>query len=316
MEIKKEIIVEQSGSRLDVYLTEQDFGDIDFAPSRSYLQKLIADQCIILNGKAAKAGTKLKKGDHITVSLPEPKLPAIEAEDIALSVVYEDSDMLVINKPQGMVVHPAEGNYSGTLVNALLAYCHDLSGINGCLRPGIVHRLDKMTSGLIMVAKNDLAHSVLADQIKDRKVVKKYLALVQGLVREKEGVIIAPIARSSQDRKKMTVAANGREAITEYRLLEHLAGQYSLLSVNLKTGRTHQIRVHLRYLGFPVVDDPVYGPSKNRFGLPGQFLHAAHLEFDQPRTGEHIVLDAPLPENMQQVLRQLGSKYLIEEESK
>lgn len=287
--------------RLDVYLTGQE----ELALTRSRIQKLIEDNLVLVNDSSTKSNYKLRRGDKITLFLPPPQELKVEAEDIPVEIIYEDQDLIVINKPQGMVVHPAHGNYSGTVVNALLAHCQDLSGIGGIMRPGIVHRLDKDTSGLLMIAKNDLAHTSLAAQIKERTVRKKYLALVYGNIKEEKGTIEAPIGRHATDRKKMAVVPRtGKPATTHYQVL-HRYGNYTYLDIDLETGRTHQIRVHLSYIGHPVVGDPVYS-SKNKFNLPGQFLHAYKLAFRHPRTGQEMEFTAPLPESMEKVLRSLG----------
>lgn len=291
---------EEQNMRLDIYLSNR--GEVSL--SRSRVQKLIEEGLVQINDSSAKANYKLRKGDKVTLFLLPPKELKVEAEEIPLNIIYEDKDIIVINKSQGMVVHPANGNYSGTLVNALLWHCKDLSGIGGVTRPGIVHRLDKDTSGLLVVAKNDFAHTNLAEQIKERKVKKQYLTLVHGNVREEKGTIDAPIGRHPIDRKKMAVVAKaGKAAITHYEVLRRY-GNYTYLLIDLETGRTHQIRVHLSYIGYPVVADPVYS-SSNRFKLPGQFLHSHKLIFKHPRTGEKLNFTAPLPENLEKVLRTL-----------
>jgi len=291
---------EEENIRLDVYLSSQE----ELSLTRSRIQKLIDEGLVQVNDVPGKANYKLRKGDKITLILPPPKELKVEPENIPLDIIYEDEDIIVINKPQGMVVHPAHGNYSGTVVNALLAHCQDLSGIGGVMRPGIVHRLDKDTSGLLMIAKNDLAHLGLTEQIKNRAVQKKYLALVYGNLKEEKGTIDAPIGRHPIDRKKMAVVPRtGKPAVTHYQVLRRY-GNHTYLEIDLETGRTHQIRVHLAYIGHPVVGDPVYS-SKKRFNLPGQFLHAHQLIFKHPRTGRTLEFTAPLPEVMQKVLRSL-----------
>jgi 23S rRNA pseudouridine1911/1915/1917 synthase len=287
----------EAGKRLDVFLAgeAEDY-------TRSYIQKLIEDGLALVNGVAARASYKVKQGDLIRLEVPEPEGMESKAEKIPLDIYYEDRDVIVINKPRGMVVHPASGNYSGTVVNALLYHCGDLSGIGGVLRPGIVHRLDKDTSGLIMVAKNDAAHVELARQLKDRLVTRIYLALVHGRVKEQSGVIDAPIGRDPKNRQKMAVVhKNARNAITNYRVLKHFDG-YTYLELKLDTGRTHQIRVHLSFIGHPVAGDPKYGPSRPHFGLKGQFLHAAVLGFKHPRTGVYLEFEAPLPGELEAIL--------------
>lgn len=291
---------EQRGKRLDVFLAAE-LPEL----TRSYIQKLVEDGLITVNNRPVKASYKVQPGDDITVEVPEPEGLDVAAESIPLEILYEDRDVIVVNKPQGMVVHPAAGNYTGTLVNALLGHCTDLSGINGVMRPGIVHRLDKDTSGVIMAAKNDDAHLSLARQIKDRTVVRKYIALVHGIITEPAGVIDAPIGRDPRERKRMAVVtANSKPAVTRYRVLERFAG-YTLVECRLETGRTHQIRVHMAYIGHPVVGDPVYGPRKPAFDLAGQALHAALLGFNHPRTGEYMEFVASRPEYMEQLIKNL-----------
>ncbi|MFZ5639634.1 MAG: RluA family pseudouridine synthase [Bacillota bacterium] len=290
----------QRGMRLDVFLAAE-LPEL----TRSYIQKLVDDGHITVNGRGGKASYKVQPGDEIVVEVPEPEGLELTPENIPLEIIYEDSDVIVVNKPQGMVVHPAAGNYTGTLVNALLAHCNDLSGINGVMRPGIVHRLDKDTSGVIMAAKNDEAHLSLAGQIKDRTVVRKYMALVHGNITEPAGVVDAPIGRDPRERKRMAVVtANSKPAVTRYRVLERFNG-YTLVECRLETGRTHQIRVHMAYIGHPVVGDPVYGPRKSPFALQGQALHAAVLGFHHPRTGEYLEFSAPLPEYMNELIKEL-----------
>lgn len=277
--------------RLDHFLNEE-IEDL----TRSHLQKLILEGHVLVNDQISKANYKLKIGDEIRIVIPAAEELKVEAEDIPLDILYEDSDLIVINKVQGMVVHPAPGNTSGTLVNALLYHCKDLSGINGVMRPGIVHRLDKDTSGAILVAKNDLAHLSLARQLKDRTVSRTYWALVHNRMQEPGGIIDAPIGRDPSDRKKMAVTnKNSKRAVTHYKLLESFR-EYSLVECKLETGRTHQIRVHMAYLNHPVVGDPKYGPRKQHLGMKGQALHAVSLSFVHPRSNQEMKLDAPLPE--------------------
>lgn len=292
-----------AGKRLDVFLT----GEVP-EMTRSHIQKLIDEGRVTVNGMAAKANAKLKPGDEVVFVIPEPEELKVEGEEIPLDILYEDSDLIVINKPRGMVVHPAPGNTSGTLVNALLFHCKDLSGINGVMRPGIVHRLDKDTSGVMMAAKNDLAHLSLAGQIKDREVTRRYTALVHGNIQEPGGVVEAPIGRDPQDRKKMAVVLkNSKPALTRYTVLERF-GDYTLVECKLETGRTHQIRVHLAYLGHPVVGDPKYGTRKAHFGLQGQALHAGVLGFRHPRTGDYLEFSAPVPEPMAGIIKKLQNQ--------
>ena len=290
----------QGKQRVDAYLAE-----VYPQFSRSFLKKLIEQESILLNGRAVKAGNKVKAGDTIELDVPEAEEISVVPQDLPLDIVYQDHDIAVINKPQGMVTHPAPGNYKGTLVNALLYHIGDLSGINGQLRPGIVHRLDKDTSGLLIIAKNDGAHKALAEQIAQKTAQRIYLALVYGNIKDEEGTISTLLGRDVRDRKKMAVVrAGGREAVTNYRVLERY-GNYTLVECRLKTGRTHQIRVHMKYIGHPVVGDPVYCRQKDPFGLSGQLLHAKRLEIIHPRTGEEMVFEAPLPAYFTEVLTQL-----------
>ena len=254
-----------------------------------------------MNGKPAKAAQKLAPGDSVELDVPEPREPEAKPEDIPLNVVYEDASLLVINKPRGLVVHPAAGNERGTLVNALLSHCDDLSGIAGELKPGIVHRLDKDTTGLLVVAKNDEAHLSLSKQIGEKSARRIYLALVEGNVPEDSGRVDAPLGRSRADRKKIAVVEDGRAAATQYRVLERF-GDTTLVECSLETGRTHQIRVHMKHIGHPVAGDPVYGIRKQRFNVEGQLLHAARLSFTHPATGERMEFSAPLPEDFQRIL--------------
>ncbi len=291
---------DQAGTRLDVLV-----GSLHPELSRSRGQKLIAEQTVTVNGEPAKANYKVRAGDLIVVKVPEPAAMTVTAEKIPLDILFEDNDLLVVNKPPGMVVHPGAGNYSGTLVNALLDHCHDLSGIGGVVRPGIVHRLDKDTSGLLVVAKNDRAHLSLAIQLKEHTMSRKYMTLVHGEIREPKGMVDAPIGRDPRDRKKKAVITrNARPAVTRYRVLERF-GDYTLVECSLETGRTHQIRVHLAYLGHPVAGDPVYGPRKNPLKLAGQALHAFALSFKHPSDGRQLEFTADLPPYFQQLLTDL-----------
>lgn len=295
------VVPEDSDLRLDRFVAQR-IPEL----TRSHAQKLAESGEILLQGAALKASYKVKTGDEILVRIPELKEPDILPEAIPLSIVYEDADMLVVDKPQGMVVHPAAGNYTGTLVNALLAYCGDsLSGINGEKRPGILHRIDKDTSGLLLVAKNDMAHRHLAEQIKEHSLTRAYQALVHGTWKTDAGEICLPIGRHPQDRKKMAVTyRNSREAITKFRVLEDL-GRYSLVECVLKTGRTHQIRVHMSHLGHPVIGDPVYGVKKEHFPTNGQLLHAYKVGFIHPRSGEYLEFESPLPEHYKKILEKI-----------
>lgn len=292
-----EVREDDAGKRLDVFLTGEAEGY-----TRSHIQRLVGEGRATVNGVIVRASYKVKQGDLVRLEIPEPEGMETKAEKIPLDIYYEDNDVIVLNKPRGMVVHPAAGNYSGTVVNALLYHCRDLSGINGVLRPGIVHRLDKDTSGLIMVAKNDAAHVSLARQLKDRRITRIYLALVHGKVKDASGVIDAPIGRDPKNRQKMAVVhKNSKHAVTNYLVLSHYAG-YTYLRLKLETGRTHQIRVHLSYIGHPVVGDLKYGPSRPHFNLAGQFLHAAVIGFIHPRTGAYLEFEAPLPDELEAIL--------------
>lgn len=287
-----------AGERLDKYVTES---IEEGAVSRTQVQDWIKNGAVLVNGRGVKANYKLAVADQVTVIIPEPEAAVIEAQDIPLDVVYEDSDVIVINKPRGMVVHPAVGHYSGTVVNALMFHCKDLSGINGVMRPGIVHRIDKDTSGLLMAAKNDLAHASLAAQLKEHSVTRKYIALVHGNMPHEHGTVDAPIGRDPRDRKLFTVIDRGsKEAVTHFQVVERF-GDYTLLELKLETGRTHQIRVHMKYIGHPLAGDPVYGRNKT-IGLKGQALHAAVLGFVHPRSGEYLEFEAPIPPDMEHEL--------------
>lgn len=297
-----EIDQENAKIRLDVFLTTQ-IVDV----SRSYVQKLIDEGLVTVDGKSTKANHKLRKGEIVTIKIPPPEELEVNAENITLDIYFEDQDVIVINKPRGMVVHPAEGNTSGTLVNALLYHCTDLSGINGVLRPGIVHRLDKDTSGLIMVAKNDNAHNCLAEQLKNRTVTRRYIALIHKNLKNDVGTVDAPIGRDPKDRQKMAVTEkNSKHAVTHYKVIERF-GDYTLIECRLETGRTHQIRVHMAYIGHPLVGDTKYGPNKPHFNIEGQLLHAKVLGFIHPSTGEYMEFTAPLPKIFKDTLASLRS---------
>lgn len=292
-----ELIIKESGIRLDKALA--DLTEL----SRSQANEAIKNGNILVNGKAVKAKYSVKEGDLVTYDLPEPEVLEYEAEDIPLDIVYEDDDVAVVNKPQGMVVHPSVGHTSGTLVNALMYHIHDLSSINGVVRPGIVHRIDKDTSGLLMIAKNDRSHQALAEELKDKKSLRKYLAIVHGNISNDRGVIEAPIGRSEKDRKKQAVTAKGKPAVTHFKVLERF-GNYTLVELTLETGRTHQIRVHMAYIGHPVAGDPLYGPRKTLKGN-GQFLHAQTLGFTHPTTGESLRFSVEPPDIFQETLENL-----------
>jgi 23S rRNA pseudouridine1911/1915/1917 synthase len=294
---------EQVNTRIDVFLAQQ-----RAELSRSHIQHLIEEGSVKVNGKTTKSNYKIRQADEVVLEIPPPVALDVVPQEIPLDILYEDEHVVVINKARGMVVHPAAGNYNGTMVNALLDHCDDLSGINGVLRPGIVHRIDKDTSGVIMVAKSDQAHLSLAAQIKARTVTRKYIALVHGRIPEEKGMIDAPIARHSVDRKRMAVdVLRGKEAITKFRILERFA-EYTVVEARLKTGRTHQIRVHMAYIGYPVVGDPKYGPKKRHFDLDGQFLHAQVLGFNHPSTGEYLEFTAPLPKLLEDILELLRKR--------
>ena len=293
----KETVVEMQNGRLDKACSEI-FSDY----SRSQIKQLLDGGNITINGKTEKAKYKVKSGDVIRLEEPETKTLELRPENIPLDIVYEDDDVIVINKPQGMVVHPAPGHDEHTLVNALLYHC-PLSTINGTFRPGIVHRIDKDTSGLLMVAKNDKAHRSLAKQLKDKTNIREYVALVHGRIAEDEGTINAPIGRSLKDRKKQAVVKDGRNAVTHFEVLKRYR-DYTLVKCILETGRTHQIRVHMKYIGHPLVGDPLYGPKKTIKGN-GQFLHAGKLGFVHPTTGKLLIFEAPLPKIFQECLEKL-----------
>lgn len=273
--------------------------------SRTMIQKLLQEEKIFVNDKKEKPSYKTKLNDIIKIQEIEIKELNIKPEDIPIEIIYEDNDIIVVNKPKGLVVHPANGNPDGTLVNAIMNICKDsLSGIGGALRPGIVHRLDKDTSGLLIIAKNDKAHINLSNQIKNREIIKKYIALVRGVVKENKATIDMPIGRSNSDRKKMAVRKDGKNAVTHFEVLKRYK-DYTLLDIKIDTGRTHQIRVHLANIGYPVVGDMVYSNGKNPFGVIGQMLHAKSLEFKHPITGKILKLEAPIPEYFQKVLDEL-----------
>lgn len=296
-------LVEQQdvNSRIDVYLS-QELEDC----SRSFVQKLIDDKKIVINGKDIKSNYKLKLNDIIDVEVPDPEIIEIAAENIPLNILYEDSDVIVINKPQNMVVHPAVGHYRGTLVNALMYHCgNELSGINGVMRPGIVHRIDKDTSGVLMIAKSNLAHNSLSLQLKEHSITRKYNAIVYNSPKQDQGTIDAPIGRHPKERKKMAITNNGgRHAVTHYKVLERL-GKYTFIEAQLETGRTHQIRVHMASIGHPLLGDEVYGSKNQPFKLAGQVLHARVLGFIHPRTNEYMEFEAQLPEYFVKLLEKL-----------
>lgn len=290
---------EDAGTRADVFLAAK------LGVSRSNMQKLLEDGRVKRGEKIIKANYKVRAGEMFVVDIPEPEPIEAVPENIPLDIIYEDDDVVVLNKARGMVVHPAPGNYTGTLVNALLYHCSNLSGINSAIRPGIVHRLDKDTSGIMIVAKNDAAHISLSQQIQSKTAVRTYLAVVRGNIKTDSGTIETQIARDKTDRKKMAVVKEGgRDATTDYEVLERF-GKYTLVRCKLRTGRTHQIRVHMEYLGYPLVGDPKYSPMKTPFGIKGQALHSHTLEFTHPRTGERMKFEAPLPEDMHKIITRL-----------
>lgn len=292
---------DEAGERIDRWLSEQ---DEEF--SRSRVQKLLKDGAVTVNGSAVKSSYKVEDGDVIEADVPEPVETEIIPEDIPLDILYEDEDVILVNKPKGMVVHPAPGHYSGTLVNALMYHCKDqLSGINGELRPGIVHRIDRDTTGVLVICKNDQAHRSLAEQLKVHSINRRYYAIVSGNLKEDDGTVDSPISRHPTDRKKMCAGAKGgRNAVTHWHVLERF-GRYTMIECKLETGRTHQIRVHMASIGHPILGDTVYGPEKQPFHLEGQTLHAGILGFIHPRTGEYVEFSAPLPEYFEDLLEKL-----------
>lgn len=286
--------------RLDKVLS-----NLDKTLSRTAIQRLIEENKICVNNKKEKASYKVSIGDIITIEEEQAKEIDLKAQDIPVEVLYEDNDIIVVNKPKGLVVHPANGNPDGTLVNAVMNICKDtLSGIGGEIRPGIVHRLDKDTSGVIIIAKNDVAHINLSNQIKNREVKKIYIALVRGVIKENEATINMPIGRSTKDRKKMAVSKNGKEAVTHFKVLERFEN-YTLLQIKIDTGRTHQIRVHMSEIGYPIVGDYIYSNGKNPFGVIGQMLHAKSIEFKHPTTNKTIKIEAPIPEYFEKIINEL-----------
>jgi len=305
--VKKEIFVteEISGDRIDKFLSEQ-----CEELSRSFIQKLLKSGEVFVGAKAVKPSYKVTEGDMISFEVPEAVEPEILPEDIPLDIVYEDHDVILVNKPKGMVVHPAAGHYTGTLVNALMYHCKDdLSGINGVMRPGIVHRIDMDTTGVLIICKNDLAHNSIAEQLKEHSITRRYQAIVHGNLKVDEGIVDAPVGRHPQDRKKMCINhQNGKHAVTHYKVLNRFNG-YTHIECRLETGRTHQIRVHMSSIGHPLLGDAVYGPAKCPFKLQGQTLHAGILGFVHPRTGEYLEFEAPLPEYFTKLIRGFqGSK--------
>ncbi|WNS77104.1 RluA family pseudouridine synthase [Bacillus sp. DTU_2020_1000418_1_SI_GHA_SEK_038] len=289
---------EQTGERIDKVLTS-----LNEEWSRTQVQLWIKDGHVLINGQKIKTNYKCNRNDQIVIQIPEPEELDVVPEEMDLEIFYEDQDVLVVNKPKGMVVHPAPGHLTGTLVNGLMAHCKDLSGINGVMRPGIVHRIDKDTSGLLMVAKNDLAHESLVNQLVEKTVTRKYKAIVHGVIPHDYGTIDAPIARDQKDRQSMAVTDNGKKAVTHFHVLDRF-NDYTFIECQLETGRTHQIRVHMKYIGYPLVGDPKYGPRKT-LDLGGQALHAGILGFVHPRSGEYLEFEAPLPDYFGQLIEQL-----------
>ena len=302
-----EYTADRDGERIDVFLARK-----DEAFSRSYIQRLITEGYVTVGGKSVKPRYRLAADEKVTADVPESEPVNVAPENLPIDILYEDGDVIVVNKARGMVVHPAAGVFHGTLVNALLAHCNDLSGINGVLRPGIVHRLDKETSGVMIVAKNDTAHRSLAQQIRTKTAQRVYSAILTGNIREEKGIIHGSIGRSPKDRQKMAVVKeNGKDATTKFCVLERF-GDYTLTECRLLTGRTHQIRVHMAYIGHPVVGDRKYGTKKCPFSIEGQALHSKMLSFIHPRTGEKMEFTAPLPEDMESILRQLRGNCVRE----
>lgn len=301
--MKQHFLVEQeeAGIRIDRYLSHR-LKDL----SRSYLQKLLKEEAVLAGGRAVKANYKVSAGESIELEIPEAVEPEIEPEQMDLDILYEDRDIILINKPKGMVVHPAAGHFNGTLVNGLMAHCQgELSGINGVMRPGIVHRIDMDTTGVLIVCKNDFAHSSIAEQLKVHSITRKYYAIVHGVLKTDSGTVNAPIGRHPVDRKKMSInEKNGRDAVTHYQVLERFK-QFTYVECQLETGRTHQIRVHMAGIGHPLLGDEVYGPSKCPFQLRGQTLHAGVLGIIHPRTGSYMEFSAPLPEYFDELLKKL-----------
>ena len=300
--MKIEIEMEYDDIRLDKVLAAY-LSDL----SRTYIQKLISDGMVTLAGKALKANYKVSAGQEIEVMLPEPETLKVEPENIPLDILYEDSDVIVVNKPKNMVVHPAAGHYSGTLVNALLYHCKDsLSGINGIMRPGIVHRIDKDTTGALVICKNDLAHQSIAAQLKEHSITRRYEAIVYHTFKESEGRVEGPIGRHPSERTKMAINyKNGKDAVTNYRVLENFSTGYAHIECRLETGRTHQIRVHMASIHHPLLGDTVYGPAKDPFGLEGQTLHARVLGFVHPTTKEYMEFEAPVPAYFTELVRKI-----------
>ncbi|MED4202654.1 RluA family pseudouridine synthase [Neobacillus mesonae] len=296
------VLDEQRGDRIDKVIS-----GLDDEWSRTQVQQWIKDGAVLVNGKSVKTNYKCSINDHIEISIPDPEELDVIPEEMDLDIYYEDKDVLVVNKPRGMVVHPAPGHLTGTLVNGLMAHCKDLSGINGVLRPGIVHRIDKDTSGLLMVAKNDMAHESLVNQLVEKTVTRKYKAIVHGIIPHDYGTIDAPLGRDVKDRQSMAVVDNGKHAVTHFQVVERFK-DFTFVECQLETGRTHQIRVHMKYIGYPLAGDPKYGPKKT-LNINGQALHAGVLGFIHPRTQEYLEFEAPLPEDMEYLLSLLRNNH-------
>jgi 23S rRNA pseudouridine1911/1915/1917 synthase len=292
------ILEEQKGDRIDKVIS-----NLDPEWSRTQVQQWIKEGNILVNGQQIKTNYKCSTNDQIVITIPDPEELDVLPEDLNLEIYYEDKDVLVVNKPRGMVVHPAPGHISGTLVNGLMYHCKDLSGINGVLRPGIVHRIDKDTTGLLMVAKNDMAHESLVNQLVAKTVTRKYKAIVHGVIPHDFGTVDAPLGRDTKDRQSMTVVDHGKHAVTHFHVIERFK-DFTFVECQLETGRTHQIRVHMKYIGYPLAGDPKYGPKKT-LEIEGQALHAGVLGFNHPRTNEYLEFEAPLPEDMEMLLTQL-----------
>jgi 23S rRNA pseudouridine1911/1915/1917 synthase len=292
------ILEEQKGDRIDKVISS-----LDKEWSRTQVQQWIKEGNVLVNGQQIKTNYKCSTNDQIEITIPDPEELDVLPEDLNLEIYYEDKDVLVVNKPRGMVVHPAPGHTSGTLVNGLMAHCKDLSGINGVLRPGIVHRIDKDTTGLLMVAKNDMAHESLLNQLVAKTVTRKYKAIVHGVIPHDFGTVDAPLGRDTKDRQSMTVVDHGKHAVTHFHVIERFK-DFTFVECQLETGRTHQIRVHMKYIGYPLAGDPKYGPKKT-LDINGQALHAGVLGFNHPRTNEYLEFEAPLPEDIELLLNQL-----------
>lgn len=292
------ILEQQKGDRIDKVIST-----LDEEWSRTQVQQWIKEGNVLVNGQKIKTNYKCSMNDEIEITIPDPELLDVIPEEMDLDIYFEDKDVLVVNKPSGMVVHPAPGHLTGTLVNGLMAHCKDLSGINGVLRPGIVHRIDKDTSGLLMVAKNDMAHEKLVNQLVEKTVTRKYRAIVHGVIPHDFGTIDAPLGRDTKDRQSMTVVDNGKHAVTHFHVIERFK-DFTFVECQLETGRTHQIRVHMKYIGYPLAGDPKYGPKKT-LDINGQALHAGILGFNHPRTNEYLEFEAPLPNEFEELLEQL-----------